>query len=33
MNQNEVISDEMGKSDNNFKYTKLTNYKTKDQNF
>ena len=33
LNQNEVISDEMGKSDNNFKYTKLTNYKTKDQNF
>ena len=33
LNQNEVVSDEMLKSDNNFKYGKLSQYKIKDQNF
>ena len=33
LNQNEVVADEMLKSDNNFKYGKLSQYKIKDQNF
>ena len=33
LNQNEVVSDEMLKSDNNFKTGKLSQYKLKDQNF
>jgi hypothetical protein len=34
LNQNDILSDDnMIKSDNNFKYTKLSQYKLKDQNF